>query len=377
MKDSSENSNKNENYQDLDETKSIQLSLVPYWFLAFLRVLLTLIPQIGYIHPDEYFQTVEVLNGDIFGVASSRPWEFNSTFPVRSIALPSLVVGLPLFILRCIAPFISLWFDIQALTPYALLVTPRIACCLLSFIVDYCLYRICRLYCQNYRARLLTLASSYVILIYGCRTFTNTFEMILSSILIYLVASCMAKSDKIIFQDEFLREMYNSSDNMKDRIRIHRLRLSLPWHTFSNVFPIAIVTVLGIFNRPTFVAYALSPVFFWLHRGLGSRFIGLNDFNMRMIAFFICSLPALFILIFLDSYYFGYLTLDEITHKNISLMRDLVVTPYNFIKYNVNSSNLAEHGLHPWFTHAFVNIPLLYNVLGISGLFGFFHLIYR
>uniref|UniRef100_T1HXP4 Mannosyltransferase n=3 Tax=Rhodnius TaxID=13248 RepID=T1HXP4_RHOPR len=201
--------------------------------------------------------------------------------------------------------------------------------------------------------------------------------MVLTSILIYLVAACMARSDQIIYQDEFLRERYNTSDNIKDRVKFHRLRLSLPWHTFSNVLPIATVTVLGTFNRPTFLAYAFPPVFFWLHRGLGSRFIGLNDFNMRMIAFCVCSLPVLLVLIVVDSVYYGQLTVQEIMHKNISLMRDLAMTPYNFIKYNVNSSNLVEHGLHPRFTHTFINIPLLYNVLGISGIFGFVNIIYR
>lgn len=96
-----------------------------------------------------------------------------------------------------------------------------------------------------------------------------------------------------------------------------------------------------------------------------------------MIAFCVCSLPVLLVLIVVDSVYYGQLTVQEIMHKNISLMRDLAMTPYNFIKYNVNSSNLVEHGLHPRFTHTFINIPLLYNVLGISGIFGFVNIIYR
>lgn len=41
----------------------LELDLTPYWFLAFLRVFLTLVPQYGYIHPDEFFQSVEVIAG--------------------------------------------------------------------------------------------------------------------------------------------------------------------------------------------------------------------------------------------------------------------------------------------------------------------------
>ena len=34
-----------------------------YCLLAVIRVLLNFIPQTGYIHPDEYFQSIEVVAG--------------------------------------------------------------------------------------------------------------------------------------------------------------------------------------------------------------------------------------------------------------------------------------------------------------------------
>lgn len=34
-----------------------------YWVLAVLRVFLVLMPQSGYIHPDEFFQSLEVMAG--------------------------------------------------------------------------------------------------------------------------------------------------------------------------------------------------------------------------------------------------------------------------------------------------------------------------
>jgi GPI mannosyltransferase 4 len=36
-----------------------------------------------------------------------------------------------------------------------------------------------------------------------------------------------------------------------------------------------------------------------------------------------------------------------------------VITPLNNLMYNISVSNLAEHGLHPWYQHLLVNIPLL------------------
>jgi hypothetical protein len=43
--------------------KDVNLSLAPYTLLVFLRVVLTLLPQTGYIQPDEYFQSIEIING--------------------------------------------------------------------------------------------------------------------------------------------------------------------------------------------------------------------------------------------------------------------------------------------------------------------------
>lgn len=34
-----------------------------YYTLAFIRLCLVFVPQIGYIHPDEFFQSVEVMAG--------------------------------------------------------------------------------------------------------------------------------------------------------------------------------------------------------------------------------------------------------------------------------------------------------------------------
>jgi len=138
-----------------------------------------------------------IFSGDVFDIEVTRTWEFNTTFPIRSVALPYLFVGIPYASLKYIAPFISLWFGINIRTPYILLVLPRLFTCLLSFVSDYSLYKICCLYGQNYRARLLTLASSYVTVVYGTRTFSNTTEMTLNSLMLYVVAYCMRRSDQV------------------------------------------------------------------------------------------------------------------------------------------------------------------------------------
>ncbi|GLH15014.1 GPI mannosyltransferase 4 [Gryllus bimaculatus] len=354
----------------------VRLNLVPYWFLAALRIVLTLLPQIGYIHPDEYFQSLEVVAGDILDVEVARPWEFNTTFPIRSVALPYITVGFPLAILKSVSPLLDFWFGINILTPYTIVILPRLVSCLLSFVADYCLYRICYCYGQNYRARLITFASSYVVLVYGTRTFSNMTEMVLTSILLCLVADCMCYSDRVIMQDDFLSDKYDKAASPVERVKLFKMRNALPSHSLTHCLAVASVTVIGIFNRPTFIAFAFPPIFFWLHRGLGSKNIGFGHFHLRILTFVLAALPAVVLFILIDSFYYGYLTKAEIGHLEVSL-NNFVVTPLNFLRYNSNSQNLAQHGLHPRYLHFLVNLPLLYNVLGILSLLAFLRMVYK
>ncbi|TRX91325.1 hypothetical protein FHL15_007747 [Xylaria flabelliformis] len=43
----------------------------------------------------------------------------------------------------------------------------------------------------------------------------------------------------------------------------------------------------------------------------------------------------------------------------LDLYRSPVITPWNNLRYNISPSNLAQHGLHPWYQHLLVNLPLL------------------
>nr|CAD7405165.1 unnamed protein product [Timema poppensis] len=357
-------------------TSKLDHSLAPYWLWAGLRILFTVWPQSGYIHPDEFFQSVEVIAGDVFDIEVARPWEFNTTFPLRSIALPYLTAGIPLILIKILSPFLLLWFNWNLKTSYVLLITPRLVTCMLSFVSDYCLYKICKVYGQNYRTRLITFATSYVVLVYGTRTFSNTIEMTFTSLLLYFVADCMAHSDQVIQQEEFLSDKYKEADTPVERVKLYKIRSALPSHSLSRCFALASITVLGTFNRPTFIAFAFPPIFFWLQRGLGSKIIGLHDFHLRMLLFILSGVPTAVFLIMIDSFYYGYLTIGEIAMMKLG-PDNLVVTPVNFIKYNMNSSNLAHHGLHPRYVHFLVNIPLLYNVLGVVGIIAFLRIIYR
>ncbi|XP_012058639.1 PREDICTED: GPI mannosyltransferase 4 [Atta cephalotes] len=346
-----------------------------YWILAVLRVVLTFVSQTGYIHPDEFFQSIEVISGNHFDIDVYMPWEFNATFPIRSIFIPQIVVGLPYAILNRLSPYTFYFFGLSLKRPYFFVLFPRLFMCALSFLSDYFLYKICFLYGQNYRVRLVTYASSYVMLTYATRTLSNSIELVLTASLLYFVSRCMAYSEKVVLQSDYLSMKYNEAATAVERVKYYKLKALLPSHSLNDCFVVATLTMIGIFNRPTFVAFAFVPIFFWLQRGLNSMSIGFKDFHLRMIVFVLCGLPAALFFILIDSFYFGYLTMAEIGQLEVGI-DNFVVTPVNFLKYNTNTKNLESHGLHPRFLHFLVNIPLLFNILGIIGLLTFVKMIH-
>ncbi|KAH0549377.1 GPI mannosyltransferase 4 [Cotesia glomerata] len=352
-----------------EKTKKVEKkpSLIVYWILAGFRILLTLLPQTGYIHPDEYFQSIEVIAGDRFDIDVYKPWEYNTTFPIRSAFVSQVIIGVPYSIINVLSPYLWYYFQVKIRTPYFLATVPRLAICILSFLSDYCLFKLCQICKLNYRSRLIIYASSYVMMIYATRTLSNSIELILNTLLIYYVSRCIVYSEQVVIQSDHFKNAYDKAQNIVERVKYYKLRASLPSHSLNHCLVLATLTVLGIFNRPTFIAYAFPPIFFWLQRGLGSRSVNLWDFHVRIIMFILCGIPVTLFLIIVDSFYFGYLTLGEIINLDVGF-KNIIVTPLNFLRYNSVTDNLADHGLHPRYLHFLVNVPLLFNIIGIIAL---------
>jgi phosphatidylinositol glycan class Z len=95
-----------------------------------------------------------------------------------------------------------------------------------------------------------------------------------------------------------------------------------------------------------------------------------------MLFFILSGLPAFCAIVIVDSLYYGYLSLAQIYIMDISIY-SFLVTPVNFIRYNINPSNTAAHGEHPRFLHLIVNIPLLFNILGIISIVSFANMAYK
>lgn len=309
------------------------------------------------------YYLISLFTGHFFNLEIDKPWEFITTFPIRSIGLNYIIFGLSYNILK-ICDIIAHYFKSSVVTPYALVVFPRAVFCLLTFVVDYTIYKLCLKNNEKYMSKLTVLASSYVIVIYGTHTFSNVTEMVLLSLLLYYVADSMTFSNMVIKQREYLNRKYQNSTTVLEKAKIHKLRLLLASDNFKNCFMISTITVTGFFNRPTFLIFAVCPVFFWLYRGIGYKSVTMMQFHYRMLCLLVTSLPSLIFFIVIDSFFYGYISMAEIEFMEIDL-NNFIFTPLNFLKYNMNSDNLAIHGTHPKWLHLLINLPLLFNVIAI------------
>jgi phosphatidylinositol glycan class Z len=99
------------------------------------------------------------------------------------------------------------------------------------------------------------------------------------------------------------------------------------------------ITSLGLFTRITFPIFTFPTL-------LSHLLSGPRCFRpvISMVAGFF-TIAAIFITF--DTYYYGFFTL----------------TPLNFLRYNSRTANLAQHGIHPRWLHAVVNMPMLFGPL--------------
>lgn len=126
---------------------------------------------------------------------------------------------------------------------------------------------------------------------------------------------------------------------------------------------LAFLCVLGTFTRVTFVAFAL-PIIWQYLRWTGpptspNWSIQSQTFLLSCVT---AALTALAIVL-TDTYYFRG---DTST---------LIITPLNFLEYNLSPRNLAEHGIHPRCLHLFVNLPMIVgpSLLWLAGPAGIRH----
>jgi phosphatidylinositol glycan class Z len=287
------------------EQKSI-INLPKVWqAFVLVRILWTIIGQRGYLHPDEYFQSLEVVTSDLFNKHAYRTWEFqvtNSTKPIRNIAIPYLIYGLSI---KCLNILTNI--GLASITTNTLILFPRLMQTMLSLLGDYYVYKTAKLLNLNANNCLILYSSSYVTLVYLTHTFSNSLETILFAALLYYTVKS-AKS------------------------------------SLENVPIIGLITCIGVFNRPTFIIYAFVPILYlaYRHKNL-LKYLGL------LLSY---SLVTAASLVIVDTFYYT---------SNLDF-DNLIITPLNFFMYNINQDNLTLHGAHPIYQHIIVNCLMLFGL---------------
>jgi phosphatidylinositol glycan class Z len=106
---------------------------------------------------------------------------------------------------------------------------------------------------------------------------------------------------------------------------------------------LGLFVAVGVFARVTFAIFALPFALSFLLADTPLLRIFLNrSISLGLTFVAVCGANAA-----LDSWYFG----------------RPVLTPFNFIQYNSDLTNLSSHGIHPRWLHVAVNLPLLFGPL--------------
>ncbi|OAA74604.1 GPI mannosyltransferase 4 [Akanthomyces lecanii RCEF 1005] len=302
-----------------------------YLLLVAIRLWFALSPS--YLHPDENFQGPEVIAGEIFSYPVRRTWEFTNDNPIRSVFPLWPVYGLPMLLLRW------LWIgngNDGEIRPIVVFWTLRVLMFLISFVLeDWALHELIPSP-RHRRVAVLLVASSYVTWTYQTHTFSNSIETLVVAWSLVLIQRIVDAKVSWPLRDVTLVPPQTASANTALQQQ----------STLLSSFGLGIVAVFGIFNRITFPAFLLIP---------GLRLI--PHFLKRPLSLAVLVSAALvtsLVAIALDTAFYssGPVTWADLISRP-------VITPLNNLKYNSDTANLAQHGLHPWYQHSLANLPLL------------------
>ena len=277
-------------------------ALFAYKYAALLCVRAAFVVSPGYIHPDEFFQSGEVMASHVFGSAiiADLPWEYASSQPFRSYAPIACTSGIAFKIVRKLAG--------SKASGWARLVAPRLFMLGLSAASDAITYKLSKHLNGDTAAKAATLlrASSWIAVVLSTRTFSNALELFCLDV---LFAAC-------IF-----------------------LKCTKKW------ISIGTIVAAGCFVRITFPAFAASIVALALIRDKKWRSFGL---------FCISGIVVAAAIIAFDCWWHR-------VHVDRSAPLSIVPAPVRNLAYNLDVDNLATHGLHPRLTHVAVNCQLLFG----------------
>ena len=292
--------------------KEARKSWILFALLVFFRVVLCpFLP--GYIHPDEFFQGGQQL---WFGCPPFTPWEFQPEHALRSVIPPTIMTWLPLRIYA----WLSGAHNMYNLSGREVLVVPRIFCGIFSvLIVDMSTWHLSSSSPSSRKGvppAVILVTSAWPSLVLLNRPYTNSLETMLLALLLLVT-------------------------NQRQTT-----------HGFSTDLVVGITCALGLFTRFTFVFVAIPTMLRFL---VGKTCMPASRALLGIFIMAIGFLGTSVGIIYIDLLYYN--------ESNSWLS---YVAPWNALEYNAWVENLQHHGLHPRWTHATVNMLLLYGPLAIA-----------
>jgi phosphatidylinositol glycan class Z len=334
--------------------------------------------------PWEY--DVHIRNESDMNVCTTGPFRSVSAGPLWLAALPTGVA------LRPVLP----WLPVSWRSA-AVLAVPRFGMFLQSLLIDLLVVIVAERgvgATVSVMDALLTVSSSHVMLVFHTRTFSNATESVALALLLALVL--MTQTARVPFRT-----------------------------TVVGAFCIGLVAAWGVMTRFTFLAFALPSALLTLaaaYRRARAMDSGATPFDqltmflapplLALVAFVV----ALAWLAWLDELWFGsrHLALWPSSgsgEPKVLGLHDALGTlaqpwlwprvgelhappaplgswaalrrwlsclaPLNALRYNSQTSNLAEHGIHPRVTHALVNLPLMFGPLALYLYYRVFRVAYQ
>ncbi|KAK6353560.1 alpha 1,2 mannosyltransferase [Orbilia brochopaga] len=271
-----------------------------YLCLSLIRLYLALAPS--YIHPDEHFQGPEVVAGEHFGWKVTKTWEFTAENPIRSYVPLLAVYAMPMTLLQ--------WILNADPNPTMLFYGVRLLFYFFSMVYeDWALLELGSTIAPN--GGLLLTASSWVTWSIQTRSFSNSVETVV-----------------LLWSLVFMQRIVKSKGPAA-----------------RNCVVLALFVVFGTFNRITFPAFLFLPGISLLR-----HFI---KYPSSLVAFVLPTILTTVGFVILDTHIYTQIPIDSLK------LTDLIITPLNNLIYNSSTDNLAQHGLHPHYTHVLINLPQL------------------
>lgn len=283
----------------------------------------------GYIHPDEWMQSGQAYHGlSTIAIDARVPWEWRPDKALRSLS--------SLYTQLLAQPFLFMLYSRfhARLTGRTIFLIPRASVLLWTLFVD---FSVVSLFPPTTARYILCLfAASTAATTFLVRPFSNSHEANILALLLIHVLSLYR----------------NRSWYKRNRA----------WGWYESTLA-AFYAVDGFFCRFTFAIFALPPLAFLAHFYTRIAAEGYKKVAFRSIcAGLVGGLCVLWSRVGAETELY-----TRTGEKNGIKVATLcgtkwVVPPINALLYNMKTENVAQHGLHPRWLHAVVNLPMIVGV---------------